>query len=35
MHYFDTYGWLSLAEIPGRCTEVAPGDAPVQPHEVP
>jgi len=28
MHYFDTYGWLSLAEIPGRSTDVEPGEVP-------
>lgn len=30
MHYFDTYGWLSLAEIPGRSTDVDPCDVPAE-----
>lgn len=30
MHYFDTYGWLSLSEIPGRCTDAVPGVVPAE-----
>lgn len=30
MHYFDTYGWLSLAEIHGRSTDVDPGEVPAE-----
>lgn len=29
-YYYDIYGWLSAAEIPGRGTEVAPSETPAE-----
>lgn len=29
-HHFDLWGWYSLAEIPGRATDVAPDNLPAE-----
>lgn len=30
MYHFDNYGWLSAAAIPGRSTDIAPGEVPFE-----
>lgn len=30
LHHFDIYGWYSAAAIPGRSTDVEPGDIPAE-----